>query len=169
MTTPEHLTQRELLEVVEAFQTSGWRAMTLEADGLRISIGKDGPPKTAAPATEAAPASEPVASAPPPAAVPEPAPLARSGTPEPVDRAGCVEVRSPAVGAFWVAPSPGEPPFVEVGETISAHQQLAIVEVMKLMNPVVAPHAGVVVEVCAANADLVEYDQPLFLIRPIDE
>jgi biotin carboxyl carrier protein len=75
-------------------------------------------------------------------------------------------VRSPAVGSFWVAPSPGEAPFVQVGDTVGEDQQLAIVEVMKLMNPVVTPVAGEVVEVCAANADLVEYDQVLFWIRP---
>ncbi|MBW0099272.1 acetyl-CoA carboxylase biotin carboxyl carrier protein subunit, partial [Pseudonocardia sp. KRD-184] len=74
----------------------------------------------------------------------------------------------PAVGAFWVAPSPGEPPFVEVGSNVGENEQLAIVEVMKLMNPVVTPRAGVVVQVLAANAEMVEYDQVLFLIRPSD-
>lgn len=169
MTTPERLTQREVLEVLEAFQASGWRAMTLEADGVHIAVGKDGPPTAAAPATEVAPTPKPVDSSPSPVAAPESAPPARSSTPEPVDRPGCVEVRSPTVGAFWIAPSPGEPPFVEVGQTVSAQEQLAIVEVMKLMSPVVAPQAGVVVEVCAANAELVEFDQPLFLIRPTDD
>jgi biotin carboxyl carrier protein len=51
---------------------------------------------------------------------------------------------------------------------VAQDQQLAIVEVMKLMNPVVAPVAGTVVQVCAANADLVEYEQTLFWIRPAD-
>lgn len=78
-------------------------------------------------------------------------------------------MRSPAVGVFWVAPSPGQPPFVELGQVVARDEQLAIVEVMKLMNPVVAPVAGTVVRVCAANASLVEYDQVLFWIRPDDE
>jgi biotin carboxyl carrier protein len=82
--------------------------------------------------------------------------------------AGLVEVRSPAVGAFWVAPSPGASPFVAVGQTVAADEQLAIVEVMKLMNPVVAPRAGEIVQICARNSDLVEYDQVLFLLRPAD-
>ena len=59
-----------------------------------------------------------------------------------VDTTGCVAVRSPAVGAFWVAPGPGQPPFVEVGQTVAQDEQLAIVEVMKLMNPVVATARG---------------------------
>jgi biotin carboxyl carrier protein len=73
------------------------------------------------------------------------------------------------VGVFWVAPSPGQPPFVELGQVVARDEQLAIVEVMKLMNPVVAPVAGTVVRMCAANAELVEYDQVLFWIRPDDE
>jgi biotin carboxyl carrier protein len=77
-----------------------------------------------------------------------------------------VAVRSPAIGSFWVAPSPGQPPFVQVGDAVTEDQQLAIVEVMKLMNPVVSPTAGEVVRVCAANAELVEYEQVLFWIRP---
>ena len=77
-------------------------------------------------------------------------------------------VRSPAVGAFWVAPSPGQPPFVQVGQRVAQDEQLAIVEVMKLMNPVVATTAGEVVQICAANAEMVEYEQVLFWIRPTD-
>jgi biotin carboxyl carrier protein len=72
------------------------------------------------------------------------------------------------VGSFWVAPSPGQPPFVQVGQMVAEEEQLAIVEVMKLMSPVLASTAGEVVEVCAANAELVEYEQVLFWIRPSD-
>jgi biotin carboxyl carrier protein len=57
---------------------------------------------------------------------------------------------------------------VEVGQVVAADDQLAIVEVMKLMNPVTAPVAGEVVHVCATNSDLVEYDQVLFWLRPSD-
>ncbi|MFD4250055.1 acetyl-CoA carboxylase biotin carboxyl carrier protein [Amycolatopsis thermoflava] len=168
MTTPEKVTHREVREILRTFQESGWAAMTLELDGMRITVGKDGPPAAAAPSPA------PVASAPATPAAPAEAPPAPARVPEPalpasaVDTTGCVEVRSPAVGAFWVSPSPGEPPFVQVGQRVEAHDQLAIVEVMKLMNPVVAPQAGEIVRVCAANAELVEFDQLLFLIRPSD-
>ena len=88
--------------------------------------------------------------------------------PPPADTTGLVEVRSPAIGSFWLAPSPGQPPFVEPGQVVAVHEQLAIVEVMKLMNPVVAPVAGEIVQVCVGNAEMVEYDQVLFLVRPAD-
>ncbi|KAA9160102.1 acetyl-CoA carboxylase biotin carboxyl carrier protein subunit [Amycolatopsis acidicola] len=166
MSTPERLTHREVREILRSFQDSGWTAMTLELDDLRITAGKEGPPATREPAPAPA-AAKPVAAE--EKSAPEPEPPVAVDTPAPADRTGCVELRSPAVGAFWVAPSPGEPPFVEPGQTVAAGQQLAIVEVMKLMSPVVAPQAGVVVEVCAGNAELVEYDQLLFLIRPSDE
>ena len=168
MTTPEKVTQREVRELLRTFAASKWTAMTMVVDGMRVTVGKNGPPSDTASPTPAAPA----AATPAPRADPPTATAASTvDTPADttgVDTTGCVEVRSPAVGAFWVAPGPGQPPFVRVGQTVTAHQQLAIVEVMKLMNPVVAPCAGEIVRVCAANADLVEYDQPLFLIRPAD-
>jgi acetyl-CoA carboxylase biotin carboxyl carrier protein len=166
-TVPDAVTQREIAETLRTFARSHWRSMTLEINGLRVVVGKDGPPAgmSTAPADRAGTqAPAPAPATPPVTAAATPAPL-RSAAP-PVDTTGLVDVRSPAVGAFWVAPSPGAPPFVEVGQVVDADEQLAIVEVMKLMNPVVAPHAGEIVHVCANNADLVEYDQVLFWIRP---
>jgi acetyl-CoA carboxylase biotin carboxyl carrier protein len=175
------VTFREVQEVIRTFQRSGWTGMTLEVGSLRITVGKDGPPSGAAgpgptsAVAVAAPAAPPGAapSAQAAAPVPSAAPAARTAaapaaTASVVDTTGCTAVRSPAVGAFWVAPAPGQPPFVEVGQTVEQDEQLAIVEVMKLMNPVVATVAGEIVQVCARNAEMVEYDQVLFWIRPTD-
>jgi len=79
---------------------------------------------------------------------------------------GLHAVRSPVVGTFYRAPAPGEEAYVEVGDTVSAGQTLCIVEAMKLMNEIVADVSGEVVEVLAENAGGVEYDQPLFYLRP---
>ncbi|WP_369253124.1 acetyl-CoA carboxylase biotin carboxyl carrier protein subunit [Geodermatophilus amargosae] len=177
---PQGVTLREVQEVLRTFSRSGWKAMTLEVQGLRITVGKDGPPAgvalapagtTAVGAT--APSAAPLAPVAPPSAPQAPVPAVAAGPAQgaaasAVDTTGCVAVRSPAVGAFWTAPSPGQPPFVRVGDTVAADQQLAIVEVMKLMNPVVAATAGEVVQVCAENAAMVEYEQVLFWIRPSD-
>ncbi|MFC8047222.1 acetyl-CoA carboxylase biotin carboxyl carrier protein [Nocardia sp. NPDC057353] len=95
------------------------------------------------------------------------APPARAGrVADEVDPAGTVAVTAPTIGTFWAAPDPGSPPFVEVGSRVAAGDQLGIVEVMKLMNPVVSKVAGEVVAIRVANADLVEFEQPLFLVRP---
>ncbi|MBW0130131.1 biotin/lipoyl-containing protein [Pseudonocardia oceani] len=178
---PDSVTHRGVREVLRTFAASDWTAMTLEIGGITITVGKNGPPTAVAAPGPAAPAPVLQESHVPatgvresgfpatpegPAAAPSP-PVPAPPVP-PVDTTGLVEVRSPAVGAFWVAPSPGEPPFVEVGSNVGENEQLAIVEVMKLMNPVVTPRAGVVVQVLAANAEMVEYDQVLFLIRPSD-
>ncbi|EID78058.1 MULTISPECIES: acetyl-CoA carboxylase biotin carboxyl carrier protein [Rhodococcus] len=189
MSTPERITHREVREILRTFHDSGWAAMTLEMDGMRITVGKDGlpaaptptAPTTSAPTASAAtvPSTPPAAPAAPTTPVPAEvqatagnggaAPVAAAPVPAAAaDTTGCTEVKSPTVGAFWTAPSPGEAPFVTVGQTIEAGQQLAIVEVMKLMNPVVAPQGGEIVQICANNAELVGFDQPLFLIRPTD-
>jgi acetyl-CoA carboxylase biotin carboxyl carrier protein len=79
---------------------------------------------------------------------------------------GTVAVRAPLVGTFYSAPSPGAEPFVRVGDEVESGQTLGIVEAMKLMNPIVADSAGVVAEVRAGDAESVEYDQVLLLLRP---
>jgi acetyl-CoA carboxylase biotin carboxyl carrier protein len=75
-------------------------------------------------------------------------------------------VSSPVVGTFYRAPAPGEEPYVEVGDRVREGQTLCIVEAMKLMNEIPADVSGEVVEVLVENARGVEYDQPLFRIRP---
>jgi acetyl-CoA carboxylase biotin carboxyl carrier protein len=79
---------------------------------------------------------------------------------------GLHAVRSPLVGTFYRAPAPGESSYVEVGDSVKAGQTLCIVEAMKMMNEIVADVSGEVVEVVAENSAGVEYDQPLFRLRP---
>ena len=74
-------------------------------------------------------------------------------------------VRSPLVGTFYRAPSPGEEPYVEVGDHVGEGQTLCMVEAMKLFNEIPADISGEVIEILAENAKGVEYDQPLFRIR----
>jgi acetyl-CoA carboxylase biotin carboxyl carrier protein len=83
-----------------------------------------------------------------------------------VERDGLHAVRSPLVGTFYRAPAPGEEPYVEVGDRVRSGQALCIVEAMKLMNEIPADVSGEVVEILVENAEGVEYDQPLFRLRP---
>jgi acetyl-CoA carboxylase biotin carboxyl carrier protein len=75
-------------------------------------------------------------------------------------------VRSPIVGTYYEAPSPGAPPFVKVGDVVEVGQVLCIVEAMKLMNEIEADVAGEIVKKLVANAQPIEYGQELFQIRP---
>ncbi|SNS54772.1 acetyl-CoA carboxylase biotin carboxyl carrier protein [Geodermatophilus pulveris] len=89
--------------------------------------------------------------------LPEAAPDADEGT---------TAVRSPLVGTFYAAPSPGADPFVRVGDEVEPGQTVGIVEAMKLMNPILADEAGVVADVLVGDAESVEYDQVIMRLRP---
>ena len=108
------------------------------------------------------PPPEPGLGPPAPPAEAPPAPAPRHDEPLPP---GTV-IESPSVGLFWRAPSPGAPPFVEVDARVAEGDTLAIVEVMKLMNHVVAPVGGVVRAIVPANGESVEYGQPLVVYDP---
>jgi acetyl-CoA carboxylase biotin carboxyl carrier protein len=75
-------------------------------------------------------------------------------------------IESPSVGLFWRAPSPGAPPFIETGQAVSEGDTLAIVEVMKLMNHLVAPVDGIVAAILPKDGESVEHGQPLVVIDP---
>ena len=74
-------------------------------------------------------------------------------------------IKSPFVGTFYAAPSPGKPDYVKVGDKIKIGQALCVLEAMKIMNEIDSDINGEVVEVCVENESLVEYGQPLFKIK----
>lgn len=74
-------------------------------------------------------------------------------------------VPSPLVGTFYAASAPDTPPMVQVGDTVKKGDTLCIIEAMKVMNEIESPCDGVVTRVLAVNGDLVEYNQPLFVIK----
>jgi acetyl-CoA carboxylase biotin carboxyl carrier protein len=75
-------------------------------------------------------------------------------------------VKSPIVGTFYESPSPGSPPFVKAGDTLTVGQVLCIVEAMKLMNEIECDVAGELVKKLVANGQPIEYGQELFAVRP---
>jgi biotin carboxyl carrier protein len=75
-------------------------------------------------------------------------------------------VRAPSLGTFYSAPKPGAPKFADVGAQVEAQSELCLIEVMKLFTTMRAGIAGVVREIHVKDGDLVEFDQPLFLIEP---
>ena len=88
-------------------------------------------------------------------------PVAASGAADP----RLVTVKSPIVGSFYRSPSPDAPAYVDKGSKVSKGQPLCILEAMKMMNTLECEYDGTVEEILAANGDLVEFDQPLFIIR----
>jgi len=96
-----------------------------------------------------------------PASAAAPPAAAKEAPPEEVLQA----VKSPIVGTFYEAPSPGAPPFVKVGDTVEVGQVLCIVEAMKLLNEIESDVAGEIVKKLAVNGQPIEYGQELFAIR----
>ena len=139
---------------MELVRESGVGEITVRHGEIEISVKARPEPSAAPPA--------------PQTAAPQSVPEAVESEPSP-EMDGLHAVRSPLVGTFYRAPAPGEEPYVEVGDTVSAGQTLCIVEAMKLMNEIVADVAGEVVEVLAENSGGVEYDQPLFYLRPDEQ
>jgi acetyl-CoA carboxylase biotin carboxyl carrier protein len=98
-----------------------------------------------------------------------PAVSSSPASPAPVEAAPAEDlhvVKSPIVGTFYEAPSPGAPPFVKVGDTVEVGQVLCIVEAMKLLNEIESDVAGEIVKKMGSNGQPIEYGQELFTIRP---
>ena len=115
---------------------------------------------------EAAPvAAAPVAPVAPAAAAQPPAAADAGQTSAPA-AAGPV-IKSPTVGTFYSAPSPDDPPFVQVGSKVTAETIVCIVEAMKVFNQIPAEVSGTIAEVLVSNGDAVEFGQPLFRIEPM--
>src|SRR4051794_34011472 len=141
--------QERIRELVRIVQETGIGEITIEEDGLRVSVRRQAE-QSYAPPLVAAPPSEG-----------EPPPVApRDDT--------LVRIDSPMVGTFYRAPAPGSAPFVEVGDAVAPGQTLCILEAMKLMNEVKAEVAGVVRGIHVGNAEPVEYGQLLFELEPVN-
>ena len=97
-------------------------------------------------------------------AVPAAAPAAPAETPAAPKAPAGKAIKAPLVGTFYAAPSPDQPPFVQVGDTVKKGDVVLIIESMKLMNEVTSDVEGVVQEILVKNGDAVEYDQPLMIL-----
>ncbi len=159
------LTQDDVVNILKIIDESGYDELRLEFGDLKLHVQKRGaltdsgattPARTEVPAPVAAPAT---------AAAPTPAPAA--GRPAAASiPPGMVAVRAPMLGTFYRASAPGENPFVEVGDKVSATDTVCLVEVMKLFNSVKAGVAGTVVSILVENASMVEFDQAMVIIDP---
>ena len=156
------LSARDVIEILRTLDRFGYRRFRYEQDGARLEVDAMAGGEGEAATPEAASTAEPVV-------VEEPAPASAPAETPPAavpPREGLVGVECPMTGAFYRAPAPDAPPFVEVGGRVSADDTVCIVDVMKLFNSIPAGVAGTVVEICAENEARVEAGQPLMWIDP---
>jgi len=156
------MNQKELKELIEFLIEKDIAEFELERGDVKMRLRRGEP----AEARYYAPPAQPVAGEPahPPGSVSPPA--APAVPKEPVPEAGLHAVKSPIVGTFYEAPSPGAPPFVKVGDVVEVGQVLCIVEAMKLLNEIEVDVAGEIVKKLVTNGQPIEYGQELFMIRP---
>jgi acetyl-CoA carboxylase biotin carboxyl carrier protein len=145
---------RKLKTLIELVENSGIAELEIEEGEERVRITRAVAP-SAHPVMMQAPAPLQMAVA-APAAAPA-APLPAAVPPEPEGHL----VKSPMVGTFYRAASPGAKAFVEVGDTVQVGDPLCIIEAMKLMNEIESDQAGVVKEILVENGQPVEFGQPL--------
>ena len=161
--------QKELKELIEFLIEKDIAEFELERGDVKVRIKRAAETHAAAPLETryvhvAPPPAAPPAEYPAAPVIPPPAPPAPARAA--AEEAGLHEVKSPIVGTFYEAPSPGAPPFVKVGDAVQEGQVLCIIEAMKLMNEIEADVSGEIVKRLVSNAQPVEYGQVLFLIRP---
>jgi len=145
--TVDRARAERIRETVRIVQETGVGEVTIEEEGMRVSVRRTQEP------------GEPITAS-PPGEEPTPAPL-------PVPQDGTVRIEAPMVGTFYRAPQPGAPPFVEVGDAVTPGQTLCILEAMKLMNEVKAEVQGVVRAIHVENAEPVEFGQLMFELEPV--
>ena len=147
---------RQIRELVRLLESSSLSVLEIEEADLRVRLEKGQTTGFAQPVPAALPHAVPAAL--PVETAPAPAPVA-DGT---VDFNRLKEVKSPLVGIFYAAPSPGAEPFAGVGSRVKKGDVLCVVEAMKLMNEITADADGEVIDVCVQNGQVVEFGQILF-------
>jgi acetyl-CoA carboxylase biotin carboxyl carrier protein len=148
-----HVDPDVIRELSDLLTETGLTEIEIEQGGRRIRVARQNAPHMSAAPVAVAAMSEPVMS--PPAIAPETQPVRRN-----LNGA----VTSPMVGTVYVAPEPGKPPFVKVGDTVREGDTLLIVEAMKTMNPIPAPRAGTVKEILVRDSEPVEFGQMLLVL-----
>ncbi|MBI4538341.1 MAG: acetyl-CoA carboxylase biotin carboxyl carrier protein [Gemmatimonadetes bacterium] len=157
--------------LIRVLDESGIDSIEITRGGTRIRLAKTPPP---APVVAANPVTAPAypdrrqhADAAVAPAEARAVPALEAAAAEAAVAEKLVEVKSPMVGTFYRAPAPDAPPYVEVGSRVSQGDTLCVIEAMKLMNELESEAAGVIGEICADNAEPVEYGQVLFRIKPL--
>lgn len=165
------LEKNEILEIIKAVDESSFEEVEIEDGKTKIILKKQGALSAAkTTVVKEVVQEQPVA----PVAKQEvhtiPTQVERSVTTQPkvekIAQENLLEVKAPMVGTFYASSSPENPAFVSVGDTVKEDTVVCILEAMKLFNEIQAEVKGEIVEILVENGQLVEYGQPMFLVKP---
>jgi acetyl-CoA carboxylase biotin carboxyl carrier protein len=156
------LTAKDVADILRLLNESSFDELDVEVNGARLSLRRraGGTPASTDVSgnAQAGRVADPVS-----ASTPSPStPISAAGSVAP---SGTSPVTAPLLGIFYCAPKPGEPPYVSVGDQVTAETIVGIIEVMKLMNTVRAGVSGTVQSIVAQNGALVEYGETLLHVR----
>ncbi|MEN9282439.1 MAG: hypothetical protein RL594_1374 [Bacteroidota bacterium] len=152
-----------LRRLLRIFDESSAAELSIEEEGMSVHMSK---PSAQAPVMMPSYAMPSVAPTAPVAAPAAPAATAASGAAAPAAADSNHTVTSPIVGTLYRAPSPDADAFVQVGQHVKVGDTLCIVEAMKLMNEIESDVSGTIVKILVENGQPVEYNQPIFLVKP---
>ncbi|MBL0147090.1 MAG: acetyl-CoA carboxylase biotin carboxyl carrier protein [Chitinophagaceae bacterium] len=154
---------KQIQELVKLINKTNIGEITIEEEGVKITVKQKKDPVQHIVASSAAPAYTPQP------AVPQTAPVAAAVTEKPAAQPkadNLITIKSPMIGTFYRQAGPGKPLFVSVGDEVAPGKVVCIIEAMKLFNEIESEVKGKIVKILVDDASPVEYDQPLFLVDP---
>lgn len=154
---------KEIEELIDFIAKSGLEEVNIETEQIKLNIKKNlaitqypSINKTTPPLVEGGPLNN----------VPVPKLEVQPAVTSDISNAAYITVKSPMIGTFYRSSKPESSPFVQEGDTVAPGKTICIIEAMKLFNEIEAEVTGTIVKVLVEDASPVEYDQPLFLIKP---
>jgi len=151
---------KQIQELVKLINKTNIGEITIEEEGVKITVKQKKEPVQHIIAGSAAPAY----AAPQPAAVAAPPAADKPAAQPKTDN--LITIKSPMIGTFYRQAGPGKPIFASVGDEVTPGKVVCIIEAMKLFNEIESEVKGKIVKVLVEDASPVEYDQPLFLVDP---
>jgi acetyl-CoA carboxylase biotin carboxyl carrier protein len=172
--------QDEVIEILKIISESSFDELHLEMEDFKLILKKYGDGRSVQEVEhvptelrEKEPVDEPRAlpaeDEEPEAEIISESDMQKAGAIVGVEKEGYLPIKAPMLGTFYKAPKPGAPPFVEVGQLVGKDDTVCIIEVMKLFNTVKAGVRGRIAEILVEDAEMVEYQQTLFLVEEIEE
>lgn len=157
---------QEIREIIKLIDQSSIEKFTFESNGEKIKLEKGSSQPVVTPTVVAAPIVQQETPAQPSAIEKITAPVQEmSEVVSQVEDPSLHKVTSPMVGTFYASSSPEEEAFVQNGDKVKPESIVCIVEAMKLFNEIEAEVSGEIVEILVKDGQLVEYGQPLFLVK----